>query len=184
MVPSTGSIVSINIATDDVCESQSASGPAGTRGFGGIVACALWSYILDHILAKKMNPLLTPFRPEPAANQRAPRSASRRLSARRSANARVTVAWTPSIHELADGWGATEVELEALLATGAPTTWTCREPCAPDWVELISSAHCSEVVLTARLGDDAAAKHLVLDLAERLAFELASSRPLIRVLFQ
>jgi len=52
-----------------------------------------------------------------------------------------------------------------------------------DWVEALSSARCHEVVLTARLGDNLQAKHLVLDLAERLTFELTEHQPLIRVLF-
>jgi hypothetical protein len=38
-------------------------------------------------------------------------------------------------------------------------------------------------VLTARLGDDQPAKHLVLELAELLTLELAATQPLIRVRF-
>jgi len=109
-------------------------------------------------------------------------TASRRAG--HAENARVTIAWTPSIREVAVGCGRAVVELEALLGSDAGTTWPWREPVAPGWVEAISSAQCSEIVLTACLGDDAEAKHLVLALAERLTFELSTCRPLIRVLFQ
>jgi hypothetical protein len=93
--------------------------------------------------------------------------------------ARVTVAWTPSNHDDSSHLTSTEVELEA----AANRTWTCPESFGSNWLEAISSAHCNEVVLTARVGSDSSAKHLVLDLAELLTFRLAASQPLIRVLF-
>ncbi len=67
--------------------------------------------------------------------------------------------------------------------SAANRTWTCSEDFGANWVEAISSARCSEVVLTARLGNDVPARHLVLELAELLTFSLTESHPLIRVLF-
>jgi hypothetical protein len=61
--------------------------------------------------------------------------------------------------------------------------WTCPKNFGSNWVDAISPARRSEVVLTARLDDDASAKHLVLELAELLTFRLSESKPLIRVLF-
>ncbi len=97
--------------------------------------------------------------------------------------ARVPVAWTPANHERAQRVGQTEVELVAEPASAPNRTWTCAEGFGSNWVEAISSARCSEVVLTARLGNDVPAKHLVLELAELLTFRLTESQPLIRVLF-
>jgi hypothetical protein len=97
--------------------------------------------------------------------------------------ARVTVAWTPSSQEGAPSFAPTEVELFAGLEAAQTTTWICRQRFASNWVEAIASARCSEVVLTARLGDDLPAKHRVLDLAELLTFQLAATQPLIRVRF-
>ncbi|HWZ89276.1 MAG TPA: hypothetical protein VNW92_10510 [Polyangiaceae bacterium] len=96
---------------------------------------------------------------------------------------RVTVAWTPSSDDSAKSFAPTEVELVAGIAADPTTTWTCRERFAANWVEAIASARCSEVVLTARLGDDLPGKHRVLELAELLTHELAATQPLIRVRF-
>jgi hypothetical protein len=70
--------------------------------------------------------------------------------------------------------------LEADLEAPASTTWTCRQ--LSGWVEALSAARCSEVVLTA-LDDHPPAKHLVLELAELLTLKLAATQPLIRVRF-
>jgi hypothetical protein len=105
------------------------------------------------------------------------------VAPRRLAAARVTVAWTPSSHDGAPNFGPTELELVASLETAPAMPWTCREPSASNWVQAIASARCNEVVLTARLGDDLLAKHRVLELVERLSFELAATQPLIRVRF-
>jgi hypothetical protein len=51
------------------------------------------------------------------------------------------------------------------------------------WVESISAARCTEVVLTARLGTDGAAKHRVLALAELLTQRLAATKSHVRVRF-
>jgi hypothetical protein len=119
-------------------------------------------------------------RTEPARRAREQRSPdSMPIEPIRHNVARVTVAWTPSSHDGAP----TEVELVAGLEAAQTTTWTCRQSFAPDWVEAIASARCSEVVLTAQLGDDLPAKHRVLDLAELLTFELAATQALIRVRF-
>jgi hypothetical protein len=97
--------------------------------------------------------------------------------------ARVTVAWTPSNADSAPSFAPTEVELVAGLDAAPTTTWTCHQRFASNWVEAIASARSREVVLTAWLGDDLPAKHLVLELAERLTRELAATQPLIRVRF-
>lgn len=62
-------------------------------------------------------------------------------------------------------------------------TWRCRELAGASWVEAISAAGCHEVVLTARLGDDGTARHLVLELAEFLTQRLAATKAHIRVRF-
>jgi hypothetical protein len=61
--------------------------------------------------------------------------------------------------------------------------WRCRELSGASWVEAISAAHCTEVVLTARLGDDRRARHLVLELVELLTQRLSATKPYIRVRF-
>jgi hypothetical protein len=104
------------------------------------------------------------------------------IAARRSSAARVTVAWTPSNHD-GTPFAPTELELVAPLEATPTATWTCQELFASNWVQTIASARCSEVVLTARLGDDPHAKHRVLELVEHLTYELAASQPLIRVRF-
>jgi hypothetical protein len=93
--------------------------------------------------------------------------------------ARLTVAWKPLNHDSV----RTEVELVAELDSGLSRTWASAPRVAPSWLEALSSTRCSEVVLTARLGDDVLAKHHVLELAELLTLKLADSQPLIRVLF-
>ena len=95
----------------------------------------------------------------------------------------VTVAWSSSNHEGASGLALTEVELVAEPEATPNRAWTCAESPGPNWVEAISCAHCSEVLLTARLGNDLSAKHLVLELAELLTFKLTESQPRIRVVF-
>jgi hypothetical protein len=99
--------------------------------------------------------------------------------------ARVTVAWTPSNSNFdgAPNPAPTELELVAGLDAAPSTVWTCRQRFGADWVQAIASARCSEVVLTARLGDDLPAKHRVLELAGLLTLELAETQPLIRVRF-
>lgn len=123
-------------------------------------------------------------------NQSEPARPARRHHARRAPRTperitapRVTVAWSPSNHEGTSGLALTEVELVAGPEALPNRTWTCPEGLESNWVEAISCARCSEVVLTARLGNDPSAKHLVLELAELLTFRLSESRPRIRVLF-
>lgn len=116
---------------------------------------------------------------EPA--RRAGRAHSVPVRLDRHSAARVTVAWTPSNHDSAPRRAPTEIELVAGLE--ADPTWTCRQDFASKWLEAIASARCSEVVLTARLDDDPQAKHRVLELAELLTVELATTQPLIRVRF-
>jgi len=93
------------------------------------------------------------------------------------------VAWTPANHDGASRPARTELELVAGEEATANSTWSCPESFGSNWVEAISSARCNEVVLTARIGSDVSAKHLVLELAELLTFRLTESHPLIRVLF-
>jgi hypothetical protein len=107
----------------------------------------------------------------------------RRAASEPARVARVTLACTPGRHDGAPRIAPTELELVVGLAGDSNQTWTCLESHGANWVEALSSARCSEVVLTARIGDDFAAKHLVLELAELLTFKLTESQPLIRVLF-
>jgi hypothetical protein len=115
--------------------------------------------------------------------RRAPRLLSETGPRGRANAARVIVAWSPANEDSALGLEPTQVELEAELAASAATTWTCRQPSGSGWAEELSSARCSEVVLTAQLDDDLPAKHLVLELAGLLALKLAATQPLIRVRF-
>jgi hypothetical protein len=98
--------------------------------------------------------------------------------------ARVVVAWSSSFDAEGGRCSApVNLELEASPSTTAGRTWRCRELGGASWVEAISAARCSEVVLTARLGNDERARHLVLDLAELLTRRLAATKPHIRVRF-
>jgi len=96
--------------------------------------------------------------------------------------ARLTVSWTTD-HDGAPGSAPIEVELVAESESAPNRTWTCSESFGSRWVDALASARCSEVLLTARLGNDLPAKHLVLELAQLLAFTLTDSQPLIRVRF-
>jgi hypothetical protein len=75
------------------------------------------------------------------------------------------------------------LELEGASSATAGRAWRCRELSGASWVEAIAAAGCSEVVLTARLGDDGRARHLVLELAELLTRTLSATKPHIRVRF-
>jgi hypothetical protein len=101
---------------------------------------------------------------------------------RRANTAHVVVAWSPVNDGGTPSLEPTRVELEAELGTPVSTTWTCRTPSDSDWAEALSSARCSEVLLTA-LNDDEPSKHLVLELAGLLTLKLAATQPLIRVRF-
>ncbi|HEY0469367.1 MAG TPA: hypothetical protein VGC79_34495 [Polyangiaceae bacterium] len=105
-------------------------------------------------------------------------------AARQVSSARVTVAWTPAKQDSASAFAPLELELVAGPETEPKDrTWTGPEGFGSNWLDAIASARCSEVLLTARLGDDVPAKHFVLELAQRLAFTLSDSQPLIRVRF-
>ena len=99
------------------------------------------------------------------------------------ATARVTVSWASSNHDGAPLMAPTELELTCELGAGPNRAWICSDDFGLNWVEALASARCREVVLTARLGDNLPAKHLVLELAEHLTFQLSRHQPLIRVLF-
>ena len=76
------------------------------------------------------------------------------------------------------------VELEATWPHDSSLwpEWTTRDAIA--WEEVIAAASgYPELVLTAELGNDADAKHLVFALAERLARTIGPTRPLVRILF-
>ncbi|MES1187297.1 MAG: hypothetical protein ABUL60_26000 [Myxococcales bacterium] len=94
--------------------------------------------------------------------------------------ARVVVAWSSSDMEAGRCLAPVNLELET-AATGG--TWRCRELSGASWVEAISAARCTEVVLTARLGEDGRARHRVLELAELLTQRLSATKPHIRVRF-
>ena len=80
---------------------------------------------------------------------------------------------------------STRVELEADSGqdAGLETRWMCRQPSGTKWEEVVASADCAEVVVTAELGDDPDAKHRVFGLAERLARLLSATHPSVRVRF-
>ena len=96
---------------------------------------------------------------------------------------RLTVAWTPSNPGIMSDFAPIEVELVPGPEAASNRTWTCRKGFGSNWLEAIAPARCSEVLLSARLGNDVSARHLVLELVELLAFKLRDSQPLIRVLF-
>jgi len=99
------------------------------------------------------------------------------------ATARVTISWIPGHHDGPARPAPAELELVCGLEADSNRTWTNRGAFGAQWLEAIDSARCSEVVLTARLGHDLAAKHWVLELAELLTCKLTASQPLIRVFF-
>ncbi|HEX2674656.1 MAG TPA: hypothetical protein VHM25_27460, partial [Polyangiaceae bacterium] len=117
---------------------------------------------------------------QPIRTARARRGAKGRES---FATARVTVSWTAKNHDGAPPLAPPEFELTYELAAGQDHAWTSSDDFEVNWLEALSAARCHEVVLTARLGDNLSAKHLVLELAEQLTFKLAQHQPLIRVLF-
>ena len=121
--------------------------------------------------------------PELATPVRRPRSRRIARATARVPAARVTVAWTASPQDSASELGSAAFELVAELAPAPNRTWTCPERVGANWLDAISPARRSEVLLTARLDDDATVKHLVLELAELLTFRLSDSQPSIRVLF-
>ena len=86
--------------------------------------------------------------------------------------AHVTVAWSSEAHAGFPTHTEVEVELVAKLTRSEL-----------HWLADLAAARCHEVVLTARVGKKAPARHLVLELAELLTVELAATQPLIRVLF-
>ena len=104
-------------------------------------------------------------------------------SAPQRPTASLTVAWTPTQHGASSRLAATEIELVNGFGADAGLTWTCPGNAGASWLEALASAHCIEVVLTARIGNDLTVKHSVLELAELLTFRLTESHPLIRVRF-
>ena len=85
----------------------------------------------------------------------------------------VTVAWTSE-----DDVGAPQrSQLEVELSTSPSQSEL-------SWLDRLAAARCNEIVLTAPVGNNGSAQHLVLELAERLTLELTATQPLIRVLFQ
>lgn len=122
-------------------------------------------------------------------NHSEPTPLIRRARARRGAKgresfatARVTVSWSANNHDGMPPLTPTEFELMRKPSADRNQLWNCSDDFEIDWLQALYSARCHEVVLTARLGDDIGAKHLVLELAEQLRFKL-EHQPLIRVLF-
>jgi hypothetical protein len=114
---------------------------------------------------------------------RIPRAPSSGAAVRsRSNTASVVVAWRNTSADGAHELACTQVELSADLEASGATTWVPRQPAGSGWAEALSSARCSEVVLTAQT-DDPPSKHLVFELAGLLTLELAATQPLIRVRF-
>lgn len=104
----------------------------------------------------------------------------RRARAARSNPVQVVVDWSdPAI----PGSTAARVELEAESRRDGETRWVSRHPSGSSWEETLAAAGCAEVVLTAELGDDPEAKHLVFGLADRLTRALAATQSVVRVRF-
>jgi len=80
---------------------------------------------------------------------------------------------------------SSRVELESASEHGStrPARWICRTAAGASWEEALLAAGCPEVVLTAELGDDPEAKHLVFGLAEHLTHSLAANHPMVRIRF-
>lgn len=112
------------------------------------------------------------------------REAAPRRDTRRREAARVVVAWSsPSDLEAGRVLAPVNLELETSSSATAGGSWRCRELSGVSWVEAISAARCTEVVLTAHLGGDGRGRHLVLELAEILTQRLSATKPHIRVRF-
>jgi len=72
----------------------------------------------------------------------------------------------------------------ASSSSSAPgEAWRSLERSGASWVEALSAASCTEVVLTACVPDEGRARHLVLELAEQLTQRLSATKPHIRVRF-
>lgn len=119
--------------------------------------------------------------PPSASFQRARGSRSRKARSR-SNLVQVVVAWSAP-GSAAPAAAVAQVELEAEPKPSGQPTWNCRAPSGWRWEEALCAAGCDEVLVTAQLGDDRDAKHLVLGLAERLTQKLAATKPLVRVRF-
>jgi hypothetical protein len=99
--------------------------------------------------------------------------------------ARVVVAWSsPSDMEGGRCLAPVNLELETSSSATAGGSWRCHDLSGVSWVEAISAAHCTEVVLTAHLGPNGRGRHLVLELAEILTQRLSATQPHIRVRFE
>jgi hypothetical protein len=103
--------------------------------------------------------------------------------ARRGGSVRVVVDWSSPAPSGTPAASSNHVELLARLEDGPSAAWSCLGPKGWAWEEAIGVSRCEEVVLTTRLGDEPAARDLVLELAERLTQLLSGSQPLIRVRF-
>jgi hypothetical protein len=109
---------------------------------------------------------------------------ARRIAAlpHRAAPISVTVAWVTSAPELASGLRPMTLELATEPETGT-RTWTCPQGRGSDWLAALCLSGSREIVVTAELGNDTSAKHLVLELAELLTQKLSATQALVRVLF-
>ena len=99
------------------------------------------------------------------------------------ASTRVTLTWTAWNHDGAPHPALDELELSIDPGAARECGWICTRELESDWVEVLSAARCTEIVIRAKLADNLSGKHLVLELAEFLTFRFAQSKPLIRVLF-
>lgn len=110
-------------------------------------------------------------------------AAPSRPRSRREA-ARVVVAWSSSSDtEGSRSLAPVNLELETSSSATAGGSWRCRDLSGLSWVEAISAARCTEVVLTAHLGPHGRGRHLVLELAEILTHRLSATKPHILVRF-
>jgi hypothetical protein len=78
---------------------------------------------------------------------------------------------------------ALQATIAASPAEAARSGWICRELPADSWVAAISASRCSEVLLTAEVGDSGPAQQQVLELAGQLTRQLELTKPVVRVRF-
>lgn len=103
----------------------------------------------------------------------------------RAKSVHVSVDWSVPETLGARGVAPGRLQLEAVPTSDPSVTqrWIWSEAPGASWETAVAEAGCDEIVLTAQLGDDADAKHLVFGLAEQLTHALAASHPTIRVRF-
>ena len=124
-----------------------------------------------------------PATPSPHRTQR-----SARRTWTRPGPVRVVIDWSAvGSGEAASSVARVELEANAGSAshsdTGVETKWICRQQSGSSWEKAVAAAGCAEIVLTAELDDEPAAKHLVFCLAEQVTQLLSATQPVVRIRF-